>query len=327
MIDPAQWQQHFADAFARIAGCFGRREPRLNARGYLAALLSDVDSRNGWQLAEQAGHAAPYRMQRLLGEARWDADEVRDRLRRYVVDELGDPTATLIGDDSGDLKSGSHTVGVQRQYTGTAGRIENCQVATYLAYAGPKGRALIDRELYLPKSWTGDRQRCQAAGVPDDVELATKITHLQRMIRRALDAAVPFAWVTIKAEANVVEAARLMEANQIKRLPVVDDAGRLVGIAARRDVLKAFLRPDPAIRDEVIERVFKRVLWMDPTAFTVEVHDGIVTVSGELDRKSTIPMVIGLVRSVDGVVDVIDRLTYRYDDTVDLRPSRYLCPP
>lgn len=196
MVDPDQWQQDFNDAFARIAGLFRRREPRLNARSYLLAVLSDVGSRNGWQLAEQAGHATPYRLQRLLGEAKWDADDMRDQLRGYVVDELGDPNATLIGDDSGDLKSGSHTVGTQRQYTGTAGRIENCQIATYLAYASSHGRALIDRELYLPKSWTDDPARCRAAGVPDDTEFATKITHLQKMIKRALEAAVPFTWVT-----------------------------------------------------------------------------------------------------------------------------------
>jgi SRSO17 transposase len=154
IVDPAAWSELFEDGFARIAGCFGRVEPRRNAHDYLLALLSDVDTRSCWQLAEQAGRVTPYQMQNLLGRAVWDADAVRDVLRRYVVDELGTPDGVLIIDDTGDLKSGRHSVGVQRQYTGTAGRIENAQVTTYLAYASPKGRALIDRELYLPKSWT-----------------------------------------------------------------------------------------------------------------------------------------------------------------------------
>jgi SRSO17 transposase len=190
------WQEHFDAAFARIAGRFGRVEPRLAARDYLLAVLSDVDTRSCWQLAEQAGHRSPHRMQSLLAEAVWDADAVRDDLRGYVVDALGDPEGVLVADDSGDLKSGCFSVGVQRQYTGTAGRIENAQVATFLAYASRKGRALIDRELYLPKSWTSDRKRCQAAGVPDTVEFATKVTHARRMITRALDAGVPATWVT-----------------------------------------------------------------------------------------------------------------------------------
>lgn len=189
-----EWQEHFDAAFARIAGRFKRAEPRWAAHDYLLAVLSNVDTRSCWQLAEQAGHRSPSRMQSLLATAVWDADAVRGDLRRYVVDELSDPNGVLIVDDSGDLKSGTGTVGVQRQYTGTAGRVENAQVATYLAYATPKGRTLIDRELYLPKSWTEDRRRCQAAGVPDDVEFATKVTHARRMLTRALDASVPAAW-------------------------------------------------------------------------------------------------------------------------------------
>jgi SRSO17 transposase len=196
IVDPDIWLELFEEGFARVAGRFGRVEPRRAARDYLLALLSDVDTRSCWQLAEQAGHRTPHRMQRLLAEAVWDADAVRDDLRRYVVDELGDPDGVLIVDDTGDLKSGSHTVGVQRQYTGTAGRIENAQVSTFLAYATTKGRALIDRQLYLPKSWTGDRDRCRAAAVPDDVQFATKLTHARQMLARALDAGVPAAWVT-----------------------------------------------------------------------------------------------------------------------------------
>lgn len=192
----AEWQEHFDSAFARIAGRFKRVEPRWAAHDYLLAVLSDVDTRSGWQLAEQAGHRSPHRMQSLLAEAVWDADAVRDDLRCYVMDELGEPSGVLIIDDTGDLKAGTRSVGVQRQYTGTAGRIENAQVATFLAYATTKGRALIDRELYLPRSWTDDRNRCRAAGVPDDVGFATKVTHARRMLTRALDAGVPAAWAT-----------------------------------------------------------------------------------------------------------------------------------
>ena len=196
IVNPDAWAELFDSAFARIAGRFFRVEPRLAARDFLLGLLSDVDTRSCWQLAEQAGHFSPSGMQRLLADAVWDAEAVRDDLRRYVIDELGDPRGVLILDDTGDLKRGTHTVGVQRQYTGTAGRIENAQVSTFLGYATPRGRTLIDREVYLPKSWTDDRERCQAAGVPDEVSFATKVTHGRRMLARALDAGVPAAWAT-----------------------------------------------------------------------------------------------------------------------------------
>jgi DDE superfamily endonuclease len=147
-------------------------------------------------LAEQAGDVSPHRMQRLLGEAVWDADKVRDDVRGYVVDELGDPNGVLILDDTGDLKKGNASVGTQRQYTGTAGRIENSQVAVFLAYASRYGYTLIDREVYLPRSWTDDPARCAAAGVPERVRFATKITLARRMLTRAAAAGVPAAWAT-----------------------------------------------------------------------------------------------------------------------------------
>jgi SRSO17 transposase len=193
-VDVDVWQEHFDTAFARIAGRFGRVEPRRQARSFLLGLLSDVDTRSCWQLAEQAGDASPHGMQRLLGEAVWDADKVRDDLGAYVADELGEPGGVLILDDTGDLKKGAHSVGVQRQYTGTAGRVENAQVAVFLAYASSRGRALIDRDVYLPKSWTSDRDRCRAAGVPDEVDFATKVALGRRMFARALDTGVPAAW-------------------------------------------------------------------------------------------------------------------------------------
>jgi SRSO17 transposase len=195
-VDVAGWIEEFDAGFACIAGRFGRVEPRRQARAFLLGLLSDVDSRTCWALAEQAGDVSPQRMQRLLGEAVWDAGKVRDDLRTYVVATLGDPQGVLVLDDTGDLKKGARTVGVQRQYTGTAGRIENAQVAVFLAYATAAGRALIDRELYLPRNWTDNPARCAAAGVPADVEFATKTVLGRRMITRALDAGVPAAWVT-----------------------------------------------------------------------------------------------------------------------------------
>ncbi|MCW2639028.1 MAG: hypothetical protein JWP76_1334 [Dactylosporangium sp.] len=195
-VDAVGWLAEFDTGFAAIAGRFARVEPRKQARAYLFGLLSDVDSRSCWQLAEQAGDASPHAMQRLLGEAVWDADKVRDDLRGYVVNALGDPNGVLILDDTGDLKKGVHIVGTQRQYTGTAGRIENAQVAVYLAYAAAGGSTLVDREVYLPRAWTDDAARCAAAGIPEHVGFATKITLGRRMLTRALDAGVPAAWCT-----------------------------------------------------------------------------------------------------------------------------------
>ena len=196
MVEVEAARRYLDELMGSMARCFHRWEPRLQARSFLLGVLSDVDTRSCWQLAEQAGDASPRAMQRLLGEAVWDADGVRDDVRGYVIDAIGDPGGVLILDDTGDLKRGVHSVGVQRQYTGTAGRIENAQVSVFCAYASPAGRALIDRAVYLPRSWTEDRTRCAAAGVPEDVTFATKITIGRRMLARALDDGVPAAWST-----------------------------------------------------------------------------------------------------------------------------------
>ncbi|MEH0841445.1 IS701 family transposase [Micromonospora sp. CPCC 205711] len=177
-----------------FGGRFGRVEPRRAAAEFVTGLLSDVEVKTRWQLAEQAGHARPDAMQRLLYRAVWDADAVRDDLRQVVVDRFGDPDAVVVVDETGDLKKGIHSVGVQRQYSGTAGRIENSQVGVFLGYAGRDGHTLIDRRVYLPASWTDDRQRCQAAGVPDEIEFATKSQLAADMINAAIDASVPAAW-------------------------------------------------------------------------------------------------------------------------------------
>ena len=183
--------------FACIRGRFLQRRTWQRAQAYVRGLLSKAERKNGWQLAEQSGEATPDGMQRLLNAYRWDADGVRDDLRAYVVDHLGHEQGVLVVDESGVVKKGTKSAGVQRQYSGTAGRIENCQIGVFLTYASPRGRALIDRELYLPEhSWCADRERCRRAAVPDEVAFATKPQLAQRMIERALAADVPFGWVT-----------------------------------------------------------------------------------------------------------------------------------
>lgn len=179
----------------RVAARFGRVEPRRRAGAFVLGLLAGLPRVNCWTLAEHAGEATPDGMQHLLARATWDEDGVREDLRGYVVDHLGDPDAVLVVDETGDVKKGSATVGVQRQYTGTAGRIENAQVGVYLVYAGAGGHAFIDRALYLPKSWTNDAERLAEAGVPAEVEFATKPALARTMIARALDAGTPAGWV------------------------------------------------------------------------------------------------------------------------------------
>jgi SRSO17 transposase len=190
------WAAGLDALHARIAGRFARAEPRRRALAYLRGLLGNVTRKNGWQLAEHAGERTPDGMQRLLATADWDPDLVRDDLRAYVVEHLGDPGAVLVVDETGFLKKGTTSVGVQRQYSGTAGKVDNCQLGVFLAYASGKGRAMTDRELYLPERWTDDPARCRAARVPEQVEFRTKPQLAQLMLARALDAGVPAAWVT-----------------------------------------------------------------------------------------------------------------------------------
>ena len=159
-------------------------------------MLSGLERKTSWSLAEHAGEATPDGMQRLFTTARWDTGGVRDDVRGYVAAALGSPDGVLIGDDTGFEKGGSLSAGVQRQYTGTAGKITNCQLGVFLAYASAKGRALVDRELYLPRSWTGDGQRLAAAGVQEGTRFRTKPQLLEMMIERAVAAGIPFGWVT-----------------------------------------------------------------------------------------------------------------------------------
>ena len=192
----ARWAEGIERVHGRIAGQFRRPEPRRRVLDYLKGLLSPVERKNGWQLAEQAGDATPDGVQRLLSSYRWDADLVRDDLREYVVEHLAGDDAVLVVDETGFLKKGDKSVGVQRQYSGTAGRIESCQIGVFLAYAWGKGRALLDRELYLPQVWAGDVERRREAGVLEDVVFRTKPQLAQGMLERALESGVPFGWVT-----------------------------------------------------------------------------------------------------------------------------------
>ena len=194
--DVRQWGQQLDEVARRIGARFARSETRDRVRSYLVGLLAPVRRKNAWQLAEQIGEDAPYGVQHLLGRSDWDPDAVRDDLRSHVVEALGDPDAVLVLDETGFLKKGTHSAGVARQYTGTAGRIENAQVGVFLAYASRHGTAFLDRALYLPKEWTADPGRCKRAGVPEGTAFATKIQLARAMLARAFAAGLPAAWVT-----------------------------------------------------------------------------------------------------------------------------------
>ncbi|MGW3588294.1 IS701 family transposase [Streptomyces fungicidicus] len=202
MIDDladATWDRELDDLFLRIGHRFGRADLRRRMCDYVRALLGPVGRKNGWQLAEHAGHRTPDGLQRLLNGATWNADDVRDDLQAYVAERLGEADGVLILDDTGFVKKGTTSAGVQRQYSGTAGRTENCQIGVFAAYATTHGRALVDRELYLPKSWTDDRERCRAAKIPDEKVFATKPELARAMVLRALASPLPIAWVTADA--------------------------------------------------------------------------------------------------------------------------------
>jgi SRSO17 transposase len=191
----AGWKSEILRAHGQIAGLFARSETRERSLSYIQGLLSGIERKNGWQMAEWMGEAAPHRMQHLLDRANWDAEAAREQVRSYVVEELGSPDALLIVDESGFLKKGVHSAGVKRQYSGTAGRVENSQIGVFLSYASAKGAALVDRALYVPEEWIGDRERCRAVGIPDTVQFRTKPEMARQMIGRVLDAGVPVGWV------------------------------------------------------------------------------------------------------------------------------------
>src|SRR5689334_17401832 len=189
------WRDELEVLKQRLGPLFVRPEPRRQTGLYLEALLSGAQRKNGWQLAEQIGDARPWRTQRVLSHVQWDQDAARDICRDYVIEHIGSADGVLVADESGFLKKGTHSAGVARQYSGTAGRIENCQIGVFLAYASRKGHALIDRALYLPEAWCADAERRDEAGIPEAVEFATKPVLARQMIERALDAGIPCAWV------------------------------------------------------------------------------------------------------------------------------------
>jgi SRSO17 transposase len=195
MLDVQVWNLYWGDVQRRIDPLFARSEARDQARRYLAGLLSPAERKNSWQLAEICGAANPYGFQHLLGRAVWDADAMRDRLRTYITDYLAAPDAVGVIDESGFLKKGDQSAGVARQYSGTAGKIDNCQIGVFLSYASEHGHTLMDRELYLPAAWTDDRERCRQAGIPDARHFLTKPALARQMLERTFAAGVELAWI------------------------------------------------------------------------------------------------------------------------------------
>ena len=189
-------QAYLADLARRLAPYFARSQSRDRVLAYLRGLLSEAERKNSWQVAEVCGESTPYGFQYLLSRADWDADAVRDELYTYSMQHLGDPHGVLVLDETGFLKKGRHSAGVARQYTGTVGKVDNCQIGVFLSYASPLGHALLDRELYLPQAWTDDRERCRQAGIPEDRRFATKPQLAQQMLARAFAAGVLATWVT-----------------------------------------------------------------------------------------------------------------------------------
>ena len=189
------WERELSILKERVAQVLSRRELKETCSGFLDGLLSGIERKTGWLMAEQAGAERPYRMQSLLGRSRWNAEMLRDTVRAYAMEALGDANGVLIVDETGFLKKGEHSVGVARQYSGTAGRIENCQIGVFLSYASRWGHTLIDRRLYLPQAWAEDRERRAKSAVPEDVTFMTKPEIARELIARALDAGIACAFV------------------------------------------------------------------------------------------------------------------------------------
>src|SRR5919202_822281 len=190
------WSAAFAEVERRLGPFFARAEARQQALAYLRGLLSPAERKNSWQVAEVVGAPNPYGFQHLLGRAEWDADTVRDDLHGSIADYFSDDAAVVVIDETGFLKKGRMSAGVARQYSGTAGRVENVQIGVFLTYASRHGHTLLDRELYLPKEWTDDRERCAQAGIPSSRSLQTKLALAQQMLERVREAKMPFRWVT-----------------------------------------------------------------------------------------------------------------------------------
>jgi len=213
------WEQELTAFKSLLNAAFGRAELRRSASAFIDGLLSGVARKTGWQLAEQAGLERPYRLQSLLGRSSWQADTLRDVVRADVLATLGDAGGVLVVDETGFLKKGTHSVGVARQYSGTAGRVENCQVGVFVAYASRFGQALIDRRLYLPEAWANDATRRRGAAVPETVAFQTKPAIAAEMIAAALDAGAPCAFVL--ADALYGADSRIRRMLEARRQPYV----------------------------------------------------------------------------------------------------------
>jgi SRSO17 transposase len=261
--DLGDWERELDGVVARIAPLFYRTESKRHGEQYLRGLLSPLARKNGWTIAEYAGEPEPKSLQRLLNLSPWDADALLAVNREYAMENLADPGAILVADPTGFAKKGKKSVGVQRQYSGTLGRVDNCQIATFLAYVTPRrDRVLIDHRLYLPeKSWTADRDRCTEAGVPAGVTFKTRPQQVREMIEDALAARVPFAWFTADEEfgqnpglCDFLESERLPYVLAIpKNTAFLDSAGtiREIDANARRLPPGAWQRP-PAVSDQKV---------------------------------------------------------------------------
>jgi SRSO17 transposase len=232
------WESDLQGLLARMSPLFYRTESRRHAEQYLRGLLAPLERKNGWTIAEHVGEPEPKALQRFLNLSRWDTDALLAVNREYAMEHLADPSAVLVADPTGFAKKGRQSVGVQRQYSGTLGRIDNCQIATFLCYVTTgRDRVLIDRRLYMPeKSWLDDPARCAAAGVPDDLAFATRPAQVIAMIRAARAARIPFAWFTADEEfgqnpglCEYLEARRIPYVMAVpKTTPFADTTGRTV---------------------------------------------------------------------------------------------------
>jgi SRSO17 transposase len=244
----ARWEERFEQLTDAIGPCFKRQDLRGQAIGYVQGLLGRVQRKNSWQLSEYLGRAGPYGIQRLLGRASWDADQARDVLLAYARRHLlcENEAGVLVIDETGFLKKGRKSVGVQRQYSGTAGRIENCQIGVFMALAGSKGRALVDRELYLPESWLQDQACCDEAGVPEDVTFATKPQLARKMLQRAFEAGCKPSYVLAdEVYGNDSKFRRFLESRQQPYVLAVSCQQRL-WVEFRQQRVDAIARTTPA---------------------------------------------------------------------------------
>lgn len=247
--DLACWDEEFKGICARLGPLFYRPEPRAHAERYLRGLLAPLERKNGWTIAEYSGEREPKALQRFLNLTPWDADVLRDLVRDYAMEYFADPRGVLIADPTGFAKKGKKSAGVQRQYSGTLGRIDNCQIGTFLAYANSAGdRVLLDRELYVPQhSWFGDRGRCTEAGIPEQVGFATRPQQATVMIERALRAGVPFAWFVADTEFGQNPGLRAyLEGHQISYVMAVPKSTEFTNTAGRTESIeKAAARVKP----------------------------------------------------------------------------------